>query len=79
MINSGHSITNPDPNTVFYVASIFYTVKPRTTKLRMYVDFTFLNKIIQDIKFPIPFISDVIASLREKKVFSIIDLKQNFN
>jgi len=79
MVRSGHGITNPDPNTVWYAAPMFYTVKPRTTKLRMCVDFTFLNNVTQDIEFPIPFIDDVIASLKGKKVFSIIDLKQVFN
>ncbi len=79
MEQTGHGTSTPVPGDVLYANPVFYAKKARCSKLRMCIDTTELNKVTKDIDFPIPVIDEVIAALKGKKFFTVIDLKQGFN
>ena len=62
-----------EPSTSPYNFPIIVVPK-KDGKKRICVDFRELNKITEDIKYPLPVISDIINSLNNQKIFSSIDM-----
>ncbi len=53
-------------------------VRKKTGKIRLCIDFRKLNELVELDNFNVPKISEIMLSLRDKKYFSIIDLKDGF-
>ena len=65
------------PSVSDYCSPIVLT-KKRSGETRLCVDLRTLNSLVYREHFPIPSIDDQIDSLREKKVFTKLDLKDSF-
>ncbi|XP_018406278.1 PREDICTED: uncharacterized protein LOC108782494 [Cyphomyrmex costatus] len=59
-------------------ASPIILVKKKNGDSRLCVDYRVLNKVLRRDNYPLPIIEDHIDSLRDKKYFSILDLKDGF-
>lgn len=57
---------------------ILFVPKKGTDEKRFCVDFRKLNQITKNYVWPLPHIDDILASLRESKLFSSIDLKSGY-
>ena len=66
------------PSKSPYSAPVIF-VKKKDRKLRIYIDYRALNKIIIKNRFPIPLIDDLVDCLYEAKVFTKIDLRSGYN
>lgn len=64
------------PSKSEYVSPIL--VKKTNGELRLCVDYRVLNKVLRRDNYPLPLIEDQIDVLRDKKYFSILDLKDGF-
>ncbi|XP_025265055.1 uncharacterized protein LOC112638147 [Camponotus floridanus] len=65
------------PSKSEYVSPIIL-VKKKNDELRLCVDYRVLNKVLRRDNYPLPLIEDQIDVLRDKKYFSILDLKDGF-
>lgn len=61
-----------------YASPIVLTRK-KTGEIRLCIDFRQLNKITVKDNFPLPLIEDHLDTLRNKKYFSLLDLKSGFH
>ncbi|XP_046740532.1 uncharacterized protein LOC124407965 [Diprion similis] len=60
-------------------ASPIVLVKKSNREFRLCIDYRFLNKIIERDNYPLPLIEDQIDTLRDKKYYSLLDLKDGFH
>lgn len=60
-------------------ASRTVLVRKRDGKMRLCIDYRELNKITAKDNYPLPVIEDQIDSLRSKRYFSLLDLKDGFH
>ena len=58
--------------------SPLFVVKKKDGDWRPVSDFRLLNKQLEDVYFPIPFITDLLDCLNGKKFFSSVDLRSGF-
>lgn len=65
------------PSKSEYVSPIIL-VKKKNGEFRLCVDYRVLNKVLRRDNYPLPLIEDQIDVLRDKKYFSILDLKDGF-
>src|SRR6266436_6554581 len=59
-------------------APVFF-IKKKDGSLRLVQDYRKLNEIMVKNSYPLPFISDILACLRNAKYFSVLDLHWGFN
>ncbi|XP_055918634.1 uncharacterized protein LOC129950737 [Eupeodes corollae] len=59
-------------------ASPIVLAKKKTGELRLCVDYRELNKITIKDNFPLPIIEDILDGLRNKRYFTLLDLKNGF-
>lgn len=67
------------PSQSPYGAPVLFVKKPRSTELRMVIDYRALNKLTKRNAFPLPRIDDMLDHLAGAKVFSLIDLRQAYH
>jgi len=67
------------PSQSPYGAPVLFVKKPRSTELRMVVDYRVLNSITKRIGYPLPRIDTMLDHLAGAKVFSLIDLRQAYH
>jgi len=53
-------------------------IKKKNGELRLCVDYHVLNQVLRRDNYPLPIIEDQINALRDKRYFSILDLKDGF-
>lgn len=61
-----------------WASPCFPVTKPRTTKLRLVIDFRGLNLRTIRSSFPIPYIRDVVLKIGKHKFWGKVDLKSGF-
>ena len=59
-------------------ASPIVLVKKKSGEFRLCIDYRVLNKVLRRDNYPLPLIEDQIDTLRDKKYFSVLDLKDGF-
>jgi len=67
------------PSTSPYGAPVLFVKKPRSTELRMCVDFRALNAVTVKNAGPLPRIDDMLSLLAGARVFSALDLRSAYN
>ena len=67
------------PSSSPYGAPVLFVQKPRSTELRMVIDYRALNRLTQRNAFPLPRIDVLLDHLAGSKVFSLIDLRQAYH
>ena len=67
------------PSQSPYGAPVLFVKKPRSTELRMVIDYRALNKLTKRNAYPLPRIDDMLDHLAGAKVFSLIDLRQAYH
>jgi hypothetical protein len=67
------------PSLSPYGAPVLFVKKPRSTELRMVVDYRAINKLTRRIPLPLPRIDEMLDHLAGSKVFSLIDLRQAYH
>lgn len=67
------------PSTSPYGAPVLFVKKPRSTELRLVIDYRALNKMTLRNRFPIPRIDTLLDSLAGSKIYSSIDLRQAYH
>lgn len=67
------------PSASPYGAPVLFVKKPRSTELRMVVDYRSLNKLSKRNAFPLPRIDVLFDHLSGSKVFSLIDLRNAYH
>lgn len=76
MAEAGVGMLNgPD---VYHVSPCFFTKRPRSPKLRLCCAYNDINDVTVDEIFPLPSMEHIIGAMRNKKYFSVIDLKAGF-
>jgi len=68
----------PGTNTPFAFPG-FFAKRPRSTKLRLCIDYVPLNRETVPSVYPIPIISDVINNIAGKKYISSLDLRSGYH
>lgn len=48
-------------------------------KIRMYIDYPAVNKVIERDRFPLPLLEDCLEYFSGKKYFTILDMKKGFH
>jgi transposase InsO family protein len=61
-----------------FASPMFFVVNKRKPKPRLCCAFKEINEVTVEEKFPIPRIDDIVESLKGKKYYSLIDLKQGY-
>jgi len=67
------------PSSSPYGAPVLFVKKPRSTELRMVVDYRALNKLTKRNGFPLPRVDVLFDHLAGSKVFSLIDLRNAYH
>lgn len=67
------------PSCSPYGAPVLFVKKPRSTELRMCIDYRALNKLTRRNAFPLPRIDVLFDHLAGAKVFSLVDLRQAYH
>jgi hypothetical protein len=67
------------PSQSPYGAPVLFVTKPRSTDLRMVIDYRVLISITRRIGYPLPRIDTMLDHLASAKVFSLIDLRQAYH
>jgi hypothetical protein len=67
------------PSSSPYGAPVLFVKKPRSTELRMVVDYRALNKLTKRNAFPLPRVDVLFDHLAGSKVFSLIDLRNAYH
>jgi hypothetical protein len=67
------------PSSSPYGAPVLFVMKPRSTELRMVIDYRAINKITRRNAFPLPRIDVLLDHLAGCKVMSLIDLRQAYH
>jgi hypothetical protein len=67
------------PSASPYGAPVLFVKKPRSTELRMVIDYRALNKLTRRNAFPLPRIDVLFDHLAGAKVFSLVDLRQAYH
>ena len=62
-----------------YGAPVLFVKKPRSSELRMVIDYRALNKLTKRNAFPLPRIDDMLDHLAGATIFSLIDLRQAYH
>lgn len=67
------------PSQSPYGAPVLFVKKPRSTELRMVIDYRALNKLTKRNAYPLPRIDDMLDHLAGATTFSLIDLRQAYH
>ena len=67
------------PSLSPYGAPVLFVKKPRSTELRMVVDYRAINKLTRRIPLPLPRIDEMLDHLAGSKVVSLLDLRQAYH
>jgi hypothetical protein len=67
------------PSLSPFGAPVLFVKKPRSTELRMCIDYRAINHLTRRIAFPLPRIDEMLDHLTGAKVFSLIDLRQAYH
>jgi hypothetical protein len=67
------------PSLSPFGAPVLFVKKPRSTELRMCIDYRAINRLTRRIAFPLPRIDEMLDHLTGAKVFSLIDLRQAYH
>jgi hypothetical protein len=67
------------PSQSPYGAPVLFVKKPRSTELRMVIDYRALNKLTKRNGFPLPRIDEMLDHLGDATTFSLIDLRQAYH
>lgn len=67
------------PSASPYGAPVLFVKKPRSTELRMVIDYRALNKLTRRNGFPLPRVDVLFDHLAGSKVFSLIDLRNAYH
>lgn len=68
-----------EPSTSPYGAPVLFVKKPRSTELRLVIDYRMLNKLTLRNRHPLPRIDDMLDALAGAKYFTAIDLRQAYH
>eukprot|EP00882_Tetradesmus_deserticola_P001192 GHRQ01001290.1.p1 GENE.GHRQ01001290.1~~GHRQ01001290.1.p1 ORF type:complete len:1007 (-),score=112.72 GHRQ01001290.1:2410-5226(-) len=67
------------PSLSSFGAPVLFVKKPRSTELRMCIDYRAINRLTRRIAYPLPRIDEMLDHLTGAKVFSLIDLRQAYH
>jgi hypothetical protein len=67
------------PSLSPFGAPVLFVKKPRSTELRMCIDYRAINRLTRRIAFPLPRIDEMLDHLTGAKVFSLVDLRQAYH
>jgi hypothetical protein len=67
------------PSLSPFGAPVLFVKKPRSTELRMCIDYRAIDKLTRRIAFPLPRIDEMLDHFTGAKVFSLIDFRQAYH
>jgi hypothetical protein len=78
-----HEVGFIEPSSFDFVATIVMLIKKDSaglwTEKRMCGDYRPLNLVTPQEKYPIPILKELFDNIGDSNIFTIVDLKQNFN